>query len=187
MRESCRLAASVTAPIHFGVKRVSESPLLLLFPAAMAFAGAMDLLTMTIPNRISLALIGAFVVCAVIAGLSLQQFAMHIACGGLILVIGMAMFSARLLGGGDAKLMAASAIWVGADNLMMYFLMISVLGGVLALALLVYRRMPAGAFVLPDWAARLHVKGSSMPYGVAIAAAALWIYPQTIWFQSFAG
>ena len=166
---------------------MSEYPLLLLFPAAMAFAGAMDLLTMTIPNRISMVLIGTFVVCAVIAGLSIEQFAMHIACGAVILLIGIGMFAARLLGGGDAKLMAASAIWVGADNLMMYFLMISVLGGVLAIALLIYRRMPASAFVLPDWAVRLHVKGSSMPNGVAIAAAALWIYPQTIWFSSFAG
>jgi prepilin peptidase CpaA len=166
---------------------VFEFPLLLLFPAAMAFAGAMDLFTMTIPNRISLGLIGAFLACGVLAGLSLEQFAMHLACGGVILIIGIAMFAAGLLGGGDAKLMAASAIWVGADKLMLYFLAISVLGGVLAIALVVYRRLPAGAFNLPVWAARLHVAGSHMPYGVAIAAAALWIYPQTIWFTSFAG
>lgn len=166
---------------------MTDSALLLLFPAAMAFAGAMDLLTMTIPNRISLALIGAFFVCAAVAGLTLQQVGMHLACGGVILAIGVAMFAARLLGGGDAKLMAASAIWVGADNLTMYFLMISLLGGVLAIALLIYRRLPAGSLKLPIWALRLHAPGSSMPYGVAIAAAALWIYPQTIWFTSFAG
>ncbi len=164
-----------------------EFPMLLLFPAAMAFAGAMDLFTMTIPNRISLALIGAFLVCGLFAGLSLQQYAMHLACGGAILIIGIAMFAAGLLGGGDAKLMASSAIWIGVDKLMLYFLAISVLGGVLALALLLYRRLPAGAYNLPAWAARLHVKGSHMPYGVAIAAAALWIYPQTIWFSTFTG
>ena len=166
---------------------MSEFPLLLLFPAAMAFAGAMDLFTMTIPNRISLGLIGAFLVCALIAGISLEQFAMHLACGAAILVVAMGLFAAGLLGGGDAKLMAASAIWIGADNLASYFLMITVLGGVLAVALLGYRMLPASALKLPPWAARLHVKGSSMPYGVAIAAAALWIYPQTIWFTSFAG
>ena len=166
---------------------MADFPLLLLFPAAMAFAGAMDLLTMTIPNRISLALIGSFVVCAIIAGLTLEQFAMHLACGAAILVVGMGMFAARLLGGGDAKLMASSAIWVGADHLTTYFLMISVLGGVLAVALLAYRRIPANTFSLPAWAERLHVPGSSMPYGVAIAAAALWIYPQTIWFSTFSG
>jgi prepilin peptidase CpaA len=166
---------------------VTQAPLLLLFPAAMAFAGAMDLFTMTIPNRISLALIAAFLVCGVLAGLTLEQFGMHLLCGAAILALGIAMFSAGLLGGGDAKLMAASAIWVGADNLMMYFLAISVLGGVLALALLAYRKLPAANYALPAWAMRLHVKGSHMPYGVAIAAAALWIYPKTIWFSTFAG
>ena len=164
---------------------MSGYPLLMLFPAAMAFAGAMDLLTMTIPNRISLALIAAFLICAVLAGLSLEQIMMHLACGGLILAIGIGMFAAKLLGGGDAKLMAASAIWVGPDNLMIYFLVISILGGVLALALLAYRRFPAQSLALPDWALKLHAPGSSMPYGVAIAAAALWIYPQTVWFASF--
>jgi prepilin peptidase CpaA len=166
---------------------VFDFPLLLLFPAAMAFAGAMDLFTMTIPNRVSMALIGAFLVCGVFAGLSLEQFAVHLACGGAILIIGIGMFAAGLLGGGDAKLMAASAIWVGVDKLMLYFLTISILGGVLAIALLVYRRLPARSYQLPVWAARLHESGSHMPYGVAIAAAALWIYPQTIWFTSFAG
>jgi len=166
---------------------VIEFPLLLLFPAAMAFAGAMDLLTMTIPNRISLALIGAFIICGLVAGLSLEQFAMHFACGFAILVVGIAMFAAKLLGGGDAKLMAASAIWIGVDKLMLYFLAISVLGGVLAVALILYRRMPVGGYSLPLWAERLHVKGSHMPYGIAIAGAALWIYPQTILFSSFSG
>ncbi len=164
-----------------------DCTLLLLFPAAMAFAGAMDLFTMTIPNRISLALIAAFIVCGLFAGLTLEQFAMHLLCGVAILAIGLAMFSAGLLGGGDAKLMAASAIWIGADNLMLYFLAISVLGGVLALVLLGYRKMPTESYNLPAWAERLHVKGSHMPYGVAIAAAALWIYPKTIWFATFAG
>jgi prepilin peptidase CpaA len=163
------------------------SVLLLLFPAVMTFAGAMDLLTMTIPNRISIALIAAFFVCAAFAGLTLEQVGMHLACGALILAIGMAMFAARLLGGGDAKLMAASAIWVGSDNLFMYFLVISVLGGILAIALLLYRQLPAASLRLPPWALRLHVPGSHMPYGVAIAAAALWIYPKTIWFSSFVG
>ena len=164
---------------------MSGYPLLLLFPAAMAFAGAMDLLTMTIPNRISLALIGAFFTCAIVAGLTWEEIAVHLACGGIILLIVVGMFAANLLGGGDAKLMAASAIWVGYDNLMMYFLMISILGGVLALALLAYRKLPAGAYSLPVWAERLHVPGGKMPYGVAIAAAALWIYPKTIWFTTF--
>jgi prepilin peptidase CpaA len=44
--------------------------------------------------------------------------------------------------------------------------------------------MPAGALPLPGWAARLHIQGSAIPYGVAIAAAALAIYPSTVWYAT---
>lgn len=164
-----------------------EYPLLLAFPAAMAFAGAMDLLTMTIPNRISLALAAAFLVAAPFAGLSLEQFGMHLAAFALILVLGVAMFAAGWLGGGDAKLMAVAALWIGFDNLLDYFTQVALFGGVLALAILAYRRMPATALPVPEWAARLHQQGTGIPYGIAIAGAALWIYPSTPWFTAFSG
>ena len=45
-----------------------ELAILTVFPAAVAFAGAMDLFTMTIPNRISLALVAGFAVLAPLAG-----------------------------------------------------------------------------------------------------------------------
>jgi prepilin peptidase CpaA len=61
---------------------------------------------------------------------------------------------------------------------------VAVLGGGLALVILAYRRMPAGALPLPGWAARLHIQGSAIPYGVAIAAAALAIYPSTVWYAT---
>lgn len=169
---------------------VFEYPLLLLaFPAAMAFAGAMDLLTMTIPNRISLALGATFLIAAPFAGLSLEQFGMHLASFALILVIGVAMFAAGWLGGGDAKLMAVAALWVGYDNLLEYFTQVAVLGGILALAILAYRRMPASSLPLkvPLWAERLHQQGTGMPYGIAIAGAALAIYPKTPWFMALTG
>ena len=70
---------------------------------------------------------------------------------------------------------------------MMLFLGYATLfGGALALLLLAYRSVPAGALPLPEWAARLHVKGEAMPYGVAIAAGALIVYPSTAWFAAFA-
>jgi prepilin peptidase CpaA len=63
---------------------------------------------------------------------------------------------------------------------------VAVFGGALAVAILAYRSVPAGAFPLPDWAARLHAKGEGMPYGVAIAAGALAIYPSTTWYAMLA-
>jgi prepilin peptidase CpaA len=165
--------------------RVSEYLLLLAFPAAMAFAGAMDLLTMTIPNRISLFLVAAFAIAAPLAGLSMQDIFIHLATGISVLGVGIVLFSFGWLGGGDAKLMAAAALWFGTDNLLMYFAQVAVFGGVLAVAILLYRRIPVPGIPVPAWAERLHQKNCGIPYGIAIAAAALKMYPDTPWFTAF--
>lgn len=161
-----------------------DYPLLLLFPAAMAFAGAMDFLTMTIPNRISLALLAGFFVAAPLAGFTPEVFAMHLAAGAMILAIGIVMFSLRWLGGGDAKLMAAASLWIGFPNLVPYFAYVAILGGVLAIVMLIYRRVPATLLPGHEWAWRLHDNDKGMPYGLAIAGAAMLIYPKTAIFQA---
>jgi prepilin peptidase CpaA len=170
------------------VRSVLEIVLLLFFPAAMAFAGAMDLLTMTIPNRISVALVAAFVFAAYAAGLPADALLAHLGAAALVLLVGIAFFAFGWLGGGDAKLMSVAALWIGfGDLLIVYFTVVAILGGVHALAVLAYRRLPAAALPGPDWALNLHRGGSGIPYGLAIAGAALWIYPQTVWFKAFTG
>jgi prepilin peptidase CpaA len=166
---------------------VLEHALLLVFPAAMAFAGAMDLLTMTIPNRVSLALAAAFPVAAAFAGLPLEQALLHLSAGLLVLLIGILFFSQGWLGGGDAKLLAASALWIGLGDLVTYCAVVAILGGALALLILAYRRLPIAALPGPGWALKLHRADSGIPYGLAIAGGALWIYPQTLWFAAFGG
>lgn len=164
-----------------------EQPLLMVFPVAMAYAAANDLFTMTIPNKISLGLIAAFVLAALIIGLPAEQIAMHAGVGAAALVVGFALFSFNLVGGGDAKLMAAGALWMGSDLVLPYVAYITIFGGVLSLLILAYRRfVPAQRLALPSWALRLHINGGGIPYGIAIAAAALAIYPQTVWFKAFA-
>ena len=162
--------------------------LFFVFPAAMAFAAASDLLTMTIPNRVSLVLVGGFLLLAPFAGLSWSAaLANHLAAGGVVLLVGIAMFAMGWLGGGDAKIIAAAALWLGFDQLLPFLAQTAVFGGLLAVAILAYRKFPAAALNLPDWALRLHKKGGGIPYGVAIAAAALAVYPETPWFGAFAG
>jgi len=158
--------------------------LLFVFPFAMAFAAAFDLLTMTIPNRLSVGLFAAFFLVALVAGLSWQAILSHVAAGTCMLVVGIALFSLGWLGGGDAKLLAAASLWLGFEPLLLFLGYVGVFGGALALAVLAYRRMPAGALPLPDWAVRLHAKNQGIPYGVAIAAAALTIYPSTAWYSA---
>jgi len=164
---------------------VIDFALLLVFPIAMAFAAVNDLFTMTIPNKISLVLIAAFLLAAVLVGSPLDQVLMHAGVGFAALVVGFGLFSFNLLGGGDAKLMAAGALWMGADLVLPYVVYITIFGGVLSLVILAYRRyVPAHALALPGWAMRLHTHGSGIPYGIAIAASGLVLYPATAWFHA---
>ena len=166
---------------------VFEFALFLIFPAAMAFAGSMDLFTMTIPNRISLVLIAAFVLILPFAPFSWAAVASHVGAFLLMLAIGIAMFSYGLFGGGDAKLMACAALWLGFESLADYLMIATVCGGLLSVAILVFRGATLPAWCYGQaWAMRLHEKTGGIPYGVALAAAGLWIYPTTLWFKTFA-
>lgn len=162
---------------------VIEYAIILVFPAAMAFAGAMDLLTMTIPNRISIVLVAAFAVAAAMMGIGWWALASHVGAGLLMLVIGIGMFALGWLGGGDAKLLAAAALWLGFEHLLPYLLLVAIAGGALSIAILAYRRMaPPLWLARQDWAMKLHGAKAGIPYGIAIAAAGLHVFPSTIWF-----
>ena len=161
---------------------------LCVFPGAMALAGSMDLVTMTIPNRISIFLVAAFAVMAPFVGLSPVQLAGHLASGAAMLAIGVFMFSRGWIGGGDAKIFATVALWFGFDYLGDFAVLSAVAGGVLTVSLLVFRRLPLPSFALSQaWLVHLHHPRTGVPYGIAMAAAALLIYPSTPWFMAVIG
>jgi prepilin peptidase CpaA len=164
---------------------VFELAILTVLPGAVAFAAAMDLLTLTIPNSIPGALILAFFPLAALAGLDAWAFLDHMAAGLVLLAAGVLLFIPGWLGGGDAKLMAAIALWVGFDNLAAYVVYIALAGGMIATVFAVARSLPLPRQLLGEpWALRLHRRDAGIPYGLAIAAGALLVYPQTIWFAS---
>jgi prepilin peptidase CpaA len=167
---------------------MTEAIKLLLFPAMMAFAASSDLLTMTIPNRVALIMVGGFALLAVTTGMSLEQLATHAGAGLLVLGITFGFFARGWIGGGDAKLAAATALWFGFEHLMEYALYGSIFGGVLTFALLQYRAVPLPALLVGRaWAERLHQPNGGVPYGIALAAAAMVVYPDTPWMQSLTG
>lgn len=160
---------------------------LLLFPALMAFTAFSDLFTMRISNRLVLATAAAFPILALIAGLPLEAIGMHAAAGTLVLAVTFAMFAAGWIGGGDAKIAAAIAMWMGFGLVLPFLLYAAILGGVLTLGILIARRYMLPAPLLNvGWIERLHDRATGIPYGIALAVAALLIYPQTAVFQGLA-
>ena len=158
---------------------------LLLFPALMAFAASSDLLTMTISNRLSLALAGGFFLLTLMTGMSLPTIGMHLAAAAVVLVVTFACFSQGWIGGGDAKLAAATALWLGFDHLLDYAIYASLFGGALTLLILQFRKFPLPeTLARQKWIARLHEAGGGVPYGIALAAAALVVYPKTGWMPT---
>src|SRR6201995_5243648 len=115
---------------------------LLLFPALMAFAAASDLFTMTISNRVSLALIAGFLVLALLSGMGLYDILSHIGAGASVLTVAFACFAMGWIGGGDAKVAAAAALWFGFGHLLNYLIYASLFGGALTLVLLQFRQWP---------------------------------------------
>jgi len=163
---------------------VTDAIRLLVFPALMAFAASSDLLTMTISNRLSLALAAAFFIVAVTTGMPLAVVGMHLAAAAVVLVVSFGFFTQGWIGGGDAKLAAATALWFGFDHLLPYLLYASVFGGALTLLILQFRKLPLPAVLARQvWIQRLHEAEGGIPYGIALAASALAIYPTT-WMQS---
>ena len=164
---------------------LSDAARLLLFPALMAFAASSDLFTMTISNRVTLILTAGFFALALYTGMNLETVMWHTAAALVVLTITFTFFACGWIGGGDAKLAAATALWLGFDHLMDYALYASIFGGILTIAMIRFRLMPLPeALAEQDWVKRLHKLDGGVPYGIALAAAALLIYPDTAWMQA---
>ena len=157
---------------------------LMLFPSLMAFAAASDLLTMRISNRISLLLVAGFVVLAAAGGMSFNDILLHLGAGCTVLVLAFSCFAMGWMGGGDAKMAAAIALWFGFPHLLEFLIYASLFGGALTLLLLEFRRWPLPyMFVGQAWLLRLHHKETGIPYGIALALGALMVYPETPWIK----
>jgi prepilin peptidase CpaA len=158
---------------------------LLLFPALMAFAAASDLFTMTISNRVSLALAGSFLALALLSGMGPADILSHLGAGAAVLAIAFGCFAMGWIGGGDAKVAAAAALWFGFGHLLDYLVYASLFGGALTLVLLQLRQWPLPyPLTSQAWLLRLHAKESGIPYGIALAIGALMVYPETEWIRA---
>jgi len=147
---------------------------LALLVAFLAWAAWGDVRRYIIPNRISLLILAAYLPfvtgAALLPGLypSVNWFS-GLMVGGAVLVVGFALFAAGVMGGGDVKLLASTAVWAG-PALVFHLLMATALaGGLVALGVLMVKALRAPASSegpLP------------LPYGVAIAMGGLVVAGQ---------
>lgn len=161
---------------------------ILSFALLMLWAAWTDMARFTIPNWIPGVMIAVWIVSAPFLGLGWGGAGLSLAAFAGFLAVGMALWAPGWLGGGDVKLIAAGALWFGWPDALMFILFCAAAGGVLALALMVLRRLSPALPVSPDWIGRTALaQGAPAPYAVAIASGALIMLPQSALFAAYGG
>ncbi|VVT30797.1 prepilin peptidase [Rhizobium sp. EC-SD404] len=158
--------------------------ILVIFPLCMAYAAFSDLLTMTIANRVSLLLVASFFLIAPFAGLQFYDVGNHVAAMLIVFVVCFGLFAVNTMGGGDAKLLSASALWFGlGTELLTFLILVTAIGGLLCLFIL-KARSPAGFYIMSRIPLTHNLTtAQGVPYGIAIGAAGLITYPDTAIMQ----
>lgn len=155
-----------------------------VLPAALIIAAANDLYEFKIPNWIPITMICAYPVAGFAVSAPPQMMVEGFIIGAAALTLGFALFAARVAGGGDAKLLAATAPWLGASGVGPFLLYTAFAGLALTIAMVMFRKTPIlPIYVHAPWIIRLHERKKDLPYGVAIAVGGLVSFSQTPFFQ----
>jgi len=151
---------------------------LALFAALLIYAACSDIMSLTIPNWVSIALVAIFLAAAPFGGLSWRDIGIHLLFGFAVLGVGFLLFQANVFGGGDAKLLGAVSVWTGFAGFGEFAIATVMAGGVLALTLLTARKYaPLFAAHHPEFVNRLLTPKMGAPYGVAIMIGGLKAMP----------
>lgn len=161
-----------------------EAAIIVIFPMCMALGAMTDLISMTIPNRISILLAASFCIIAPLTGMDFVTFGWHLIAGICVFAGCFALFAINAMGGGDAKILAASSLWFGFETqLVEYLSFVGVFGAALTILVLLLRAN-SNALMLTRIPMPVYVYKSSagVPYGIAIGIAALMAFPNTALF-----
>lgn len=152
--------------------------LLLGFCGLCAAAMVTDLRRYIIPNRLSYAVAGLYVVYA-LSGFA--DWPAGLLSGLVVFVAGVFLFARGLMGGGDVKLLTAVAMWAGTDLVLPMLLVVTLTGGVMSAAewlrmggfnRILARFIPAMEGVPALSGTREH---AVVPYAAAIFAGAAYV------------
>ncbi|HTO85084.1 MAG TPA: prepilin peptidase [Methylomirabilota bacterium] len=149
-----------------------------IYVLALAAAGMSDLVRYQIPNSLSAALVAGFALVALL--LPGAVIVNHVLAGVAVFGVTTVLFAIGVCGGGDVKLLGATALWMGWSNLSDFLLLMALIGAALALSLLLARRLVRSTVLVTTGvrARRLFSKDAGVPYGIAIAVAGLVMVPR---------
>lgn len=160
---------------------VVHTVIITVYPLAVAWAVVTDVRRLIIPNAACVAIVIAFLPAALLNGLDAAAIAWHYGVAAALLLAGMAAFARRLAGGGDVKLLAAVAVWIGHDDILAFLVLMALLGGALAVLVLIAARLkrtlPALGWIA--WLGDGALRGQLIPYGAAVGVAAILMLPRS--------
>lgn len=150
----------------------------LILPICLVLASLTDFLEMKIPNRIPAILAASFFLIIPFSGLSLVEIGWHLAAALMVFAVCFTLFALNVMGGGDAKILSAAALWFGFNTSLFEFLAFTgYLGGFLTIAVILLRanwdKLATVGMRLPQTL----MAAKKIPYAIAIGAAGLIAYP----------
>jgi prepilin peptidase CpaA len=148
---------------------VLHIPDLLALTAILVWAAIGDMRRLIIPNWISLAIAGLYVLHVAASPVPVGVLG-GVAVGAATLVAGFGLFACNLIGGGDVKLMSAIALWAGPMRILDFLFVTAIMGGFVAAGTLLRRRRLAPVGGASGAAASVEV-----PYGVAISVGGIFV------------
>ena len=161
---------------------------LMLFPLVMILAGAGDVMTRRIPNSLIIGTAALFLPAALVTGMPLWIMSLHVATAAVLLLFGFGLFSFGVIGGGDAKMMAAAGLWLGFPCSILFVTFSALAGGILAAAIGLWFLVTMEGGIHSAWFDKAVAPlKPSVPYGFALAAGAILATPFSWWMRAATG
>ena len=158
-----------------------------LLPVLLIIAAVGDVVSLRIPNWLTILIAVLFIPMALLTGMPAQEFGMHILAGALLFGFGFIFFQFGLFGGGDAKLMAAAGLWFGTAQTLPFLFWTAVAGGLLAAVLGTYSMVMMSWEIHErvesenSWRAKFNSLKPNIPYGLAFAIGGIIAFRDTWW------
>jgi prepilin peptidase CpaA len=162
-----------------------SAAIIVIFPLCLAIAAFSDLFTMTIPNRASIILAVSFLAIALTSGMPLATIGMHVSSGLAVFLVCFVLFALAVMGGGDAKLLAATALWFGLNASLVEFLVyVGLIGGAATLVILLIRTQTNTILATGLRIPHSILFATKIPYGIAIAIGGFLAFPSSPLFMT---